>query len=188
VCEITKERLLKELEILMIIPNFKGSIYHKMQELKTIMKEDIKRFNETLRMLESVDTIDLNKGVHFTIEKSDDEWIPSIPGIPGEIIDFISSYNSSVINMLNDVEIDGRKYAIHFEWKEPGLIDVLLLRANLEKKKQTSSLKSGKMENLKLLFQYLLNNESLCDSVLSEFLSTWKPLVDSSCMSQTNAM
>jgi hypothetical protein len=184
-CEIEKGKLLKELEVLMMIPNFKISIYHKIEELKGIMSEDIDRFKQVLRMLEDVESIDLTKGISFTLEKRDKQWTPSIPGIPGKIIDFFINYNAipGEINMLKNVEIDRRRYTINFEKTEKGIINVLSLRGDRqERKKPAASPDKEMMGYVKLLFQYILNNESLCESIISEFLSKWKPLADRGCI------
>jgi hypothetical protein len=116
-CEIKKEKLLKELEVLMMIPNFKISIYHKIEELKGILREDIDRFKEILSMLEEVEPIDLTRERKFTIEKRDGQWTPSIPGIPEKIINFVVEYNPrpGEISMLKNVEIDRNRYTINFD-------------------------------------------------------------------------
>lgn len=184
-CEIKKEELLKELEILMMIPNFKKSIYHKIEELKDIMREDIDRFNEILTMLDEIEPIDLTWERKFTIEKRGGKWISSILGIPEKIIDFIVNLNPEpgVIKMLNDVEIDGIRYTINFENIGKGIINVLSLRGDRhEERKQASPFNLEMMGYVKLLFQYIFNNEYFCKSIISEFLARWKPLVDRGCM------
>jgi hypothetical protein len=184
-CEIKKEELLKELEVLMMIPNFKNSIYHKIEEIKGIMREDIDRFNEILTMLDEIEPKDLTRERKFTIEKREGKWIPSIPGIPEKIINFIVNYNPKLgeINMLNNVEIDSLRYTVNFEKTGKRIINVLSLRGDThEKRKQAPTLNPEMMGNVKLLFQYIFNNESLCNSIISEFLSRWKPLVDRGCM------
>ena len=189
-CEIKKEELLKELEVLMMIPNFKRSIYNKIEEIKGIMREDIDRFNEILTMLDEIEPIDLTRERKFTIEKRGGNWIPSIPGIPEKIIDFIVNYNSKpgVITMLKNAEIDGIRYTINFERTGQGIINVLSLRGDRHaKKKQIPPLNPDMMGNVKLLFQYIFNNDGLCKSVISEFFSKWKPLVDNGCIPITTA-
>jgi hypothetical protein len=184
-CEIKKEELLKELEILMMIPNFKRSIYHKIEEIKDIMREDIDRFNEILTMLDEIEPIDLTWERKFTIEKRGGKWFPSIPGIPEKIIDFIVNHNPKpgVITMLKNEEIDGIRYTINFEKTGKGIINVLSLRGDRhEERKKVPPLNPEMMVYVKLLFQYIFNNEYLCKSIISEFLTRWKPMVDRGCM------
>ena len=189
-CEIKKEELLKELELLMMIPNFKRSIYHKIEELKAILREDVERFHEILTMLDEIEPIDLTRERKFSIEKMGRQWVPSIPGIPERIIDFIVNQNPKpgLITMLKNAEIDGISYTINFERTGTGIINVLSIRGDRhEKRNQAPPLNPEIMGEVKLLFQYIFDNESLCKTVISEFYSKWKPLVDNDCIPLTSA-
>jgi hypothetical protein len=126
------ERLLLEIKDLLMIPNFNRAIYHKVEELKIILSEDIECFSKISRTIEpGSECPRFRDGKEFQLARFGESlWIPSLrnprPGkdiydiIPQEVIDYIVRFDTEpgVIVMKSGVKLPGlkgRKFDLSFE-------------------------------------------------------------------------
>lgn len=118
-----QEQLLREIKDLLIIPNFHRAIYHKVEELKIILSEDIECFSKISRTIEPERQCPrLRDGREFQLARFGDSlWIPSLQSlqpvgniyevIPQEIIDYIVRFDTEpgMIVMKSGVKLPGLK-------------------------------------------------------------------------------
>lgn len=126
------ERLLSELKDLTLIPNFQRALYHKVEELKIILSEDIESFSRISRTIEPVQRVRKEReGREFQLARFGDSlWIPSLVHhapvnniyaiIPQAVVDYISRFDiePGVIVMKTGKTFPGckdRVYDISFE-------------------------------------------------------------------------
>lgn len=126
------ERLIREIKDLLIIPNFHRALYHKVEELKIILSEDIECFAKISRTIEpEKECPRLRDGKEFQLARFGDTlWIPSLLNsrsvsdiygiIPQEIIDYIVHYETEpgMIVMKSGLSLPGlknRKFDLSFE-------------------------------------------------------------------------
>lgn len=199
---MNRKQMLREIEDLLRIPTFERIFYHKVQELKENVSRNPEQYFEILEKQEQERKTYPFGLIDFELHLFGKSiWIPVLPGkdfdayelISDEIVDYIVRIETEpgMPNMRNNVSFeDGRKTVdltfikydadlysgtIFFkqsgEDAEPGAFPVSRSRELGDP--------ADKIYTLKLLFQYLWENEEFLKCIFSEFRLRWKPLIDS---------
>jgi hypothetical protein len=188
--DVDKNQLLKEIEDLINIRNFRLSMFHKVEELKDIYRPDIEKYKQITAMIEpEKDKMKAPKsfdGHSFEIFRRGKRWTPSID-IPQVIIDFIvnSHIKPGIPKMDRRLKFQGLKgqYTLTFEKKDDGHFTT----GTIQIEKDAAAPPGGNLivlqsaphkNDFKEFLFYLTTNKSLYEYVMSEFLFKWKPAID----------
>jgi hypothetical protein len=202
------EKILLEAKELLKFSHIGKSLFHKIEELKGILSENIDNYSPLIEThTQPPKKVNYNsEGIKFELRRvGENLWIPAIPEkvkynaykiIPQPLIDYIIDHHVStgVIEMkpgLRFVDIPGKIFDLIFEksshiyiWgiihtREDNLSDFLYPNSQVIKDQfQDVDEKSDKKEVIKLLLYYLLNNPHYFSHIKAEFFYHWKPLVD----------
>jgi hypothetical protein len=184
--DVDKNQLLKEIEDLINIPNLRLSIFHKVEELKDIYREDIDDYKQVTAMIEpEKDKMKAPKsfdGHSFEIFRRGKRWKPSID-IPQVIIDFIvnSDIKPGISKMDRRFKFQGLKgqYTLTFEKKDDGHFT-----GTIQTEKDATAPPGGHLKvrqpaphknDFKEFLFYLTTNKVLYEHVMSQFRLKWKP-------------
>ena len=209
------EKIIQDAKELLKFPNIGKSLFHKIEELKGILSENIEKYCPLIEKHPQRQTGHTPVGTRFELRRiSEKLWIPSISEnrssnayevIPQPIIDYIVNHRekTGVIEMkpgLRFPDIPGQVFDLIFEKSSPkyiwGIIQkcqesisefIYPNRQAVKSASQDVGENSDKQEVLKLVLFYLLNNREYYTHVTAEFLYHWKPLIDSQLIT-TNAM
>jgi hypothetical protein len=209
------EKIIQDAKELLKFPNIGKSLFHKIEELKGVLSENIEKYCPLLEKHPQKKTGHTPEGIRFELRRiSEKLWIPSIPEnrgsnayevIPQLIIDYIVNQQrkTGVIEMkpgLRFPDIPGQVFDLIFEQSSPkyiwGIIQEFqeniseVIYPNRQAVKSASldvGEKSDKQEVLKLVLYYLLNNQDYYTHVTAEFFYHWKPLIDNQLIA-ANAM
>lgn len=210
-----QEKIIQDVKELLKFPNIGKSLFHKIEELKGILSENIEKYCPLIEEHPQRKTNHNSRGTRFELRRlSEKLWIPSIPEnrksnaykiIPQPIIDYIVYHQekTGVIEMkpgLRFPEIPGQVFDLIFEKSSPKYIWGIIQKyqenlsefiyPNRQSVKSASpdvGENSNKQEILKLVLYYLLNNQDYYSHVTAEFFYHWKPLIDSQLIT-ANAM
>ncbi|MGD2090001.1 MAG: hypothetical protein PVH61_27740 [Candidatus Aminicenantes bacterium] len=209
------EKIIQDVKELLKFPNIGKSLFHKIEELKGILSENIEKYCPLIEKHPQEKTGHPSEGTRFELRRiSEKLWIPSIPGnrsnnayevIPQPIIDYILNRQekTGVIEMkpgLSFPDIPGQIFDLIFEKSSPKYIWGIIQQCqenlsefiypNRQAVKATAhdvGENSDKQEVLKLVLYYLLNHQDYYTHVTAEFFYHWKPLIDSQLIT-ANAM
>jgi len=206
---MNRKQLLLEIEDLSRIPGFERIFYHKVKELKENISRNPGHYFEILEKQERERQAYPEGEIEFELHRfGKSVWIPVLHDndfcayefVTDEIIDYIIGIEAApgMPHMRNNISIEeGRKIidlaftkhgADHYsgtlvyrQWNAehstpdtPGILDECP-GGPLDK--------ADKVRVLKLLFQYLWENDAFLDRMFSEFRVRWKPLIDSEVLS-----
>lgn len=209
------EKIIQDAKELLKFPNIGKSLFHKIEELKGILSENIEKYCPLIEKHPQSKTSHTPEGTRFELRRiSEKLWIPSLPEnrssnayevIPQSIIDYIVNHQekTGVIEMkpgLRFPDIPGQVFDLIFEKSSPkyiwGIIQkcqenisefIYPNRQAVKSASQDVGKNSDKQEVLKLVLYYLLNNKDYYTHVTAEFFYHWKPLIDSQLIT-ANAM
>jgi hypothetical protein len=209
------EKIIQDARELLKFPNIGKSLFHKIEELKGILSENIEKYCPLIEEHPQRKTNFTTGGTRFELRRlSEKLWIPTIPEnrksnaykvIPQPIIDYIvyNQEKTGVIEMkpgLRFPDIPGQFFDLIFEKSNPKYIWGIIQKyqenlsefiyPNRQVVKSASpdvGENSNKQEVLKLVLYYLLNNQDYYSHVTAEFFYHWKPLIDSQLIT-ANAM
>lgn len=195
------DELLSEIEDLAEIPEFAGSIKHKIDELKIALSENIHLHREIESIIYDNDIEDEKpfqiKGQRFELTLIGKElWIPSLPNqakdiniyaiIPKEVIKYIVNQKSKkgLIVMRKGLTIPGlkdRKFDLCFEKiTDRYYIGVINEIGGIKIQYPDSIKEDGEVnpENMKLLFKYFKNFPFYFERVFKNFNQVWRKALD----------
>ena len=209
------EKTIQDAKELLKFPNIGKSLFHKIEELKGVLSENIENYFPLIEEHPQRKTSCTPGGTRFELRRlSEKLWVPSIPEnrssnayevIPQPIIDYIVNHQKKkgVIEMkpgLSFPDIPGQVFDLIFEKSSPkyiwGIIQkcqenisefIYPNRQAVKTASQDMGENSDKQEVLKLVLYYLLNNQDYYTHVTAEFFYHWKPLIDSQLIT-ANAM
>jgi len=200
--------LLGEIAELLKVPNFKGSIYHKVEELKFILKDEIDQYKCIMNLLESPEEHALpreHKQERFSLFYNGRTWNPS-SSLPQSIIDYLIQYDITPgqIILKHLVTLNEITYEVTFEKPNKNTIEGFYSQRHDYKKDNQGKnplqplnskvLQPGARNQapaqlhsrwakqepqlLKMLFEYLIHHEKFYHYIMDDFLLRWKPLID----------
>lgn len=194
--------LLKEIERLFPISNFKKVFYHKVKELKMVLAGNYEELLKNVVIEEETKVTAPEKRVEFQLLEFNGLWLPLIPSLPSDISPF-SILNQNMIDYIveqarNDLGavnkpvlfegISKSVYLLTFSVADDNLIEGKLAVDNSDTYKDNvevvecrfrkSQSTGTTMENLKILLQYLTSNPELRHHFIAEFQLKWKPIID----------
>lgn len=195
------DELLSEIEDLAEIPEFAGSIKHKIDELKIALSENIHLHREIESIIYDNDIENEKpfqiKGQRFELTLIGKElWIPSLPNqakdiniyaiIPKEVIKYIVNKKSKkgLIVMRKGLTIPGlkdRKFDLCFEKiTDRYYIGVINEIGGIKIQYPDSIKEDGEVnpENMKLLFKYFKNFPFYFERVFKNFNQVWRKALD----------
>jgi hypothetical protein len=194
---IDDETLFNDFKMLMKIPEYRASLFHKVEELKGKDENGAGKMQEFRELEKMVDPVDQeketkkkdesSKPVNFEIEKVKRNWTVYPEDIPREIVNHIISHdlNPGEIKMEKFKLPGGKMIDLSYELQPRGCITGSIREKSSEKKAKQKTTKpapstgtGSKTEDLKILLTYLVNNEFLFNVINEEFLEKWKPLID----------
>lgn len=201
------EKIIQDVKELLKFSNIGKALFHKIEELKGILSENIEKYCPLIEMHPQKKNSYTTAGIRFELrEIGENLWIPSIPDkqkfngyevIPQPIIDYIINHQrkTGLIEMKPGIrlpEIPGQVFDLIFEKSSPkyiwGIIQthqedlseyIYPTRQTVKTGLQEVGENTDKEEVLKLLLYYLLNNPDYYGHVTAEFFYHWKPLLDS---------
>ncbi|MGE5343028.1 MAG: hypothetical protein ACM3SY_16250 [Candidatus Omnitrophota bacterium] len=183
-----KNALLKEIEELLVIPEAREILFHKVQELKNMHASSLKRYKTLIGLIENRQ----DNGVkHFELYR--DTSKPARPGhegwtastnLPPAVIDFIVSYDAppGTKIMVRGKEFENiGKLELVFEKEKniiSGTIRGPLPLSPLKSKEADNSLPEtlSETEIMKLFAFFYLNHPNYRKHIEEELLKIWKPL------------
>lgn len=209
------EKIIQDAKELLKFPNIGKSLFHKIEELKGILSENIEKYCPLMEKHPQGKTSHTTEGTRFELRRMSEKlWVPSLPEnrssnayevIPQPIIDYIVNHQekTGVIELkpgLRFPDIPGQIFDLIFEKSNPKYIWGIIQKyqenisefiyPNWQAVKSPSpdvGENSDKQEVLKLILYYLLNNQDYYKHVTAEFFYHWKPLIDSQLIT-ANAM
>lgn len=193
------DELLSEIKDLAEIPEFAGSIKHKIEELKVALSENIHLHREIESMIydrENENPFQI-KGQRFELTLIGKElWIPSIPTnskninvyaiIPKEVIKYIIDQKAKkryivMRKGLTIPDLKDRKFDLCFE-KISGkyYIGVINEIGGIKIQYPDSIKEDGEvnLEDMKLLFKYFKNFPFYFERVFKNFNQVWRKSLD----------
>jgi hypothetical protein len=209
------EKIIQDAKELLKFPNIGKSLFHKIEELKGVLSENIEKYCPLIEKHPQRKTSHPQGGTRFELRQlSEKLWVPSIPEnrnsnayevIPQPIIDYIVNHQkkTGVIEMkpgLSFPDIPGQVFDLIFEKSNPKYIWGIIQKSQentsefiypnrqaVKPDPQDVGEHSDKQEVLKLVLYYLLNHQDYYTHVTAEFFYHWKPLIDSQLIT-ANAM
>ena len=148
---MSHDKILKELEDLLDIPEFKKILTHRIAELKLLLSDDIGHYRNITRMIRPGKRTTPAEGVQFELVRLGDSlWIPALTDqpdqpdsnvydfIPQIVIDYIIDFEieSGEIKMISALEfhqLKGRTFNLSFEkHREDFITGIISQRKNEE--------------------------------------------------------
>jgi transcriptional regulator with XRE-family HTH domain len=207
------EKIIRDAKELLKFPDIGKSLFHKIEELKGILSENIEKYCPLIEKHPKRKTSHTPEGTRFELRRIGEKlWVPSIPEnrrcnayavIPQPIIDYIVNHRkkTGVIYMkpgLRFSDLPGQVYDLIFEktsqkyiWgiiqeRQENLSEFIYPNGQAVKYvSQDVGENSDKKEVLKLVLYYLLNNQDYYTHVTAEFFYHWKPLIDCQLITAT---
>lgn len=186
---IDDQQLRNDIEIIMKMPVFKASLFHKVQEL--MKGKDAGKIQEYQELEKIVDPgkkkekkEESVKQINFEIKKVKRRWTVYPVDITQEIVNHIISFdlNPGVIKMGKFKLPGGKMIDLSFEMKSPSLYTGSIRDKCSENEKKTKQKTPkpacSKKDKLKTVIAYLVENETFSDWMINEFFEYWKPLID----------
>jgi hypothetical protein len=200
-----RNQLMEELKDLVEIPEIGRLLFHKVEELKSLLSKNIHLYSDMEESLLEVRPPKNPGKIHsygqlFELTKIGKKtWIPSIPYqpedrdifavIPGEIIDFTVKYEVEegtpvLLPGLTFPGLKQRTFDLSFEKHNPGYITVIIhehggIKKIIKIKNHTAAVPpEEKYKKIKQLNRYLIRNDDYFLHVTSEFDCRWKRLID----------
>lgn len=182
---LDRKRLLNEIDALCYIPDFAKAIYHKAEELKHILYNDIETYRPIIEML-----IPLQPGT-FELLNYDGEW-HAPPTLPATIVNYIVNNARPGIISMCTYKFKDNLYDLHFECSAAGDSITGTINAKVrppdtkQHPEQTIKPKSTNYDpkQLEELFNYIQSNDLLYKHFTQEFYQKWKPLIDNERLQQ----
>jgi len=209
------EKIIQDAKELLKFPNIGKSLFHKIEELKGVLSENIEKYCPLIETHPQRKASHPPVGTRFELRRlSEKLWVPSIPEnrnsnayevIPQPIIDYIVNHQkkTGVIEMkpgLSFPDIPGQVFDLIFEKSNPKYIWGIIQKSQenisefiypnrqaVKSAPRDVEDHSDKQEVLKLVLYYLLNHQDYYTHVTAEFFYHWKPLIDSQLIT-ANAM
>ena len=204
---MSHNKILRELEDLLDIPEFRKILTHRIEELKLLLSDDIGHYRNITGMISPGKRMSPAEGVQFELVRLGDSlWIPALADLPDQpdsnvydfipqiVIDYIIDFdiNPGEIKMISILEfprLKGRTFNLSFEkHREDFITGIISERKNEEdnySKINPELVEDINFSDMELLFHYLLNFPFFYKHILNEFKMMWKPLIDSD-MQQEN--
>jgi hypothetical protein len=179
----TKEEFLKEVNGLINTPNFFSALYHKVEELKELLNNDIQDHRAILELAAPAPTAAVTvETIDFELNRQGKEWCPSISGIPGEIIEYITeNAGIGIVPMPRPFYIDGQKYKVFFEMQDNQTITGTLEKEiqKIGKKNSPAGTEPGfNHDELREFLECMLFYPDLYNTVMAQFRLKWKPAIE----------
>jgi len=198
---MSHDKILRELEDLLNIPEFKKTLTHRIAELKLLLSDDIGHYRNITGMIRPGKRTNPAEGIQFELVRLGNSlWIPSLTDqpdqpdsnvfdfIPQIVIDYIIDFDiePGEIKMISALEfprLKGRTFNLSFEkHREHFFTGIISERKNEEEdysKINPELVEDINFNDMELLFHYLLNFPFFYKHILNEFKLMWKPLIDS---------
>jgi hypothetical protein len=173
-------------ELLQILPNLEKVIEYKVSELKETYKYQISqvaKLNKNFQPTQNPKPAEF-KGQNFHIWKNDGHWI-SRPEFESNVIDEIIEMTKKENSILRKKKkIGGKTFEISFTVNSPFNISGSIREINkknphhFHKNEEIETMNKEDEAKFKLLFEYMLKNPELRNSIFEEFFEQWLPVLN----------
>jgi hypothetical protein len=177
------QELLDRIAVMLKLPaeGLKWAIFHKIRELEDMFKEEIAQYKRIKNMIDPGKEAAPVETTPFKLTRKGKQWVPP-PGIPGEIVDYITkNAKSGIISMMPKIEIDGETVDILYENTGNEIIGTITrkVKEEIPKIPTTNGLHTKyDMEALRIFFNYMVENTVFFHTTLDIFYRKWKPSID----------
>ncbi len=165
------QALLSDIEALSLVPNFLRAIFHKVEELKELLYDDIDSYREVIKKI-----VPIQPG-SYKLKKQSGKWVGQ-SWWHDKLLQIVINSARPGIPAIIPFHFKGRHYLVSIERDGDTITGKIEIKES--KNAEThSTVKSLPPDDITEHINAMLSNEVYRQHVIQAFKVKWRPLIDS---------